>query len=115
MLDHSIVRFAFSLNDEHKVANGQSKAILKEVLGKYIPRKLWERPKKGFGIPLHKWLTTTLRPLVDDLLSPEALKTSDVFDPVTTSALWQDVLSGNKKHCDMVWRIFQVQLVLKQT
>lgn len=60
-LDHKIIEFALSLPDSMKIRNGETKWILRQILYKYVPKQLIDRPKKGFSIPLDKWLSSTLR------------------------------------------------------
>ena len=56
MLDPSVVEFAFSLPIEYKYDGTIAKKVLKKVLYRHVPREIMERPKKGFSVPLHKWL-----------------------------------------------------------
>ena len=73
LLDYRIVRFALNLDYNLKVKNGQSKWLLRTLLNKYIPPVLYEKPKRGFSIPLKQWLQADLKYLVDEYLSKEAI------------------------------------------
>lgn len=64
LLDHRLVEFALRMPSAVKLQNGQTKHVLKELLARYIPRELFERPKQGFMIPYAKWLNGRLRPHV---------------------------------------------------
>ncbi|MFZ1495914.1 MAG: asparagine synthase (glutamine-hydrolyzing), partial [Saprospiraceae bacterium] len=61
LIDHKIIEFAMQLPDHYKIRNGETKWILRQILYKYVPKTLIERPKMGFGIPLDNWLSTILR------------------------------------------------------
>ena len=75
-LDYHLVEFALNLDEKYKVHNGISKYILKEVLYDYVPKNYFDRPKKGFSIPLAKWLHTDLKYLIDKYLSKEVIEQS---------------------------------------
>jgi len=70
-LDHRLVEFALNLSPNLKYYEGETKYILKQVLYQHIPKKLFDRPKQGFSIPLNKWLKKELSYLIDEYLSPE--------------------------------------------
>jgi asparagine synthase (glutamine-hydrolysing) len=61
LLDYRIVEFAFNLNEKFKLKGNVSKYLLKEVLYDYVPRAYFERPKKGFSVPMYQWLKKDLK------------------------------------------------------
>ena len=71
LLDHRIVEFALNLDEKLKIKNGEQKYLLKQVLYDYAPKDLFDRPKRGFSVPLKKWLETDLKYLVDNNLNEE--------------------------------------------
>ena len=73
-LDFRLVEFALNLEEKFKVNNGITKYILKEVLYDFVPKKYFNRPKKGFSIPLSKWLHSDLKYLIDRYLSKECIE-----------------------------------------
>ncbi len=81
MLDHRIVEFALKLPIQYKFRNGQTKYILKKLLGRYIPDELFNRPKQGFAVPVYSWLHDDLQNLIDSHLNPDTLKTQQYIDP----------------------------------
>jgi asparagine synthase (glutamine-hydrolysing) len=62
MLDHKLVEFALSLPDNMKIKGNSTKYLLRQVLYRYVPKELIERPKQGFSIPIQQWLLGRLRP-----------------------------------------------------
>ena len=75
-LDHHVIEFAWSLRPEMKLRDGRGKWLLRQVLDRYVPRKLIERPKSGFGIPIGSWLRGPLRHWAEDLLAKDSFAQS---------------------------------------
>jgi len=68
VLDHRLVELAFRLRLAFKIYRGKGKRILRMILSRYVPPRLFERPKMGFGVPLGQWLRGPLRPWAEELL-----------------------------------------------
>src|SRR5260370_17004161 len=75
-----------------KVRRGRGKWILREVLHRYVPQSLVERPKSGFGIPLESWLRGPLREWADELLGEQRLREEEFLDPRPILQMWPDFL-----------------------
>lgn len=82
LLDHRVVEFAWSLPLEYKIRNGTGKWVLREMLYRHVPREMIERPKKGFSVPLEKWLRGPLRDWAEALLENERLQKEGYFNPL---------------------------------
>jgi asparagine synthase (glutamine-hydrolysing) len=67
MLDHKLVEFALSLPDDMKIRGNSTKYLLRQVLYRYVPKELIERPKQGFSIPVQQWLEGKLRPELEKM------------------------------------------------
>jgi asparagine synthase (glutamine-hydrolysing) len=80
MLDHRVVEFTSQLPALFKIRNGKGKYLLTELLCKYVPRRLVERPKMGFSVPIAQWFRKELKELVDDYLSSDRLKAEGRLD-----------------------------------
>lgn len=109
-LDPSVVEFAWRLPLHMKVRPNEGKWILRQVLYRYVPRELVERPKMGFGIPLDSWLRGPMREWAEDLLEPERLRQQGFFDPDPIRAKWNDHLAGRGAWQFHLWDILMFQL-----
>lgn len=114
LLDPEIIRFAWSLPDDLKTRGKERKALLKAVLGRYVPRALWDRPKQGFGIPAAAWLRGPFRALGEDLLSRARLERQGLLETDLVRAIWEDFLAGGQRRVNLVWTLFVLQLYLAE-
>jgi asparagine synthase (glutamine-hydrolysing) len=104
-LDHRVVDFAANLPLRVKLRDKQSKWILRQLLDRYVPREFVERPKMGFGVPLHDWLRGPLREWADAKLDPERIARHDVFDPIEVRHVWEEHLRGYSNNTAMLWPV----------
>lgn len=109
MLDHRVVEFAWQLPLSMKIKNGQGKWLLRQVLYKYVPSELIERPKMGFGVPLDAWLRGPLKDWCEELLSERRLKNEGFFNSDLVRAKWQDHLSGHRNWQYHLWDVLMFQ------
>ncbi|AMG74731.1 asparagine synthase (glutamine-hydrolyzing) [Sphingopyxis granuli] len=109
MLDHRVVEFALALPLSCKLRHGQAKWPLRQLLHRYVPRAMMERPKMGFGVPIDHWLRGPLRDWADDLLAPDRLKRDGFFDVDSIVGLWSDTRSGRRRLHYHVWDILMFQ------
>lgn len=97
LLDKDIIEFAWSLPLSYKENAGVTKRVLKNVLYKYVPRELMERPKKGFSIPIHQWLRSgELREWAGELLNSSKIRDQGFLDYRVVEAYWNDFLRTGK-------------------
>jgi asparagine synthase (glutamine-hydrolysing) len=109
MLDHRVVEFAWKLPLHFKIRNGTSKWILRQILYKYVPSELVERPKMGFGVPIDRWLRGPLREWAEDLLSVKSLEAHGLLDADPIRLKWQEHLSGVRNWQYLLWDILAFQ------
>ncbi len=108
ILDHRVVEFAAHLPLEARIRDGQGKWLLRQVLDRYVPRALIERPKMGFGIPIDSWLRGPLREWSESLLDPASLAEAGL-DAAPIRQIWQDHLSGSRNWQYRIWTILMLQ------
>lgn len=104
-LDHRLVEFAWRLPLDMKIRGDQGKWALRQVLYKYVPQHLIERPKTGFAVPLGDWLRGPLRDWAEALLSTERLTREGYFDARQVRAIWEQHLSGRQEWTERLWYV----------
>jgi asparagine synthase (glutamine-hydrolysing) len=109
-LDQHIIEWAAQLPSDYKYFKGQKKYILKQIVHKYVPKEIMERPKMGFGIPVEKWLAHELKPLVMEFLSPEKVKKHGLFNEKEIENLCADFYNGRKEKHLKIWHILMFQM-----
>ena len=109
LLDHRVVEFAWRLPRTFKIRDGISKWILRQVLNKYVPQHLFERPKMGFGIPVDAWLRGPLRDWAETLLDERHLRSAGYLDPGPIRRIWEAHLSGHGAWQYHLWDVLMFQ------
>ncbi len=110
LLDHRLVEFAFALPFRLRRGARGPKHLLRQVLYKYVPRDHVDRPKQGFGIPLHHWLTGDMRILIDQYLEPGVIASQGVFDPGVVQRLLALFRAGSRAAVQKVWLLLAFQM-----
>jgi asparagine synthase (glutamine-hydrolysing) len=109
MLDHRVVELAWRLPLSFKFRNGQTKWALRQVLHRYVPAELVERPKMGFGVPIDLWLRGPLREWAEDLLAPHSLARHSLFSVKLIREKWEEHVSGARNWQYLLWPVLMFQ------
>ncbi len=109
MTDHRLVEFCWQLPRRFKIRGGTQKWLLRELLRRYVPEALFERPKTGFTFPLDDWLRGPLRDWAEDLLDVKRMEDEGLFNPAPIQEKWQQHLSGQADWHYPLWCILMFQ------
>lgn len=108
-LDHHVAEFGRSLPLEHKIRGSAGKIILRDILYRYVPRELIERPKMGFGVPLEHWLRNELKDWALNLLDEKKIKQQGLLDYEKIKNKWDEHQSGKRNWQYHLWDVLMFQ------
>lgn len=109
-LDNKIVEYALQMPSEWKIRNGKTKYPLRQILYKYVPKEYIERPKQGFGMPIHKWFRNELKDLYEHYLSEERLSETGLFDAKYVRAKLNDFYDGKPVNASKFWLLLNFEM-----
>jgi asparagine synthase (glutamine-hydrolysing) len=112
-LDHRVVEFAWRVPFAKISRGGQGKWLLRQLLYRYLPAPLIDRPKKGFCVPIDSWLRGPLHDWAADLLSEERLRRQGFFDPQLVEQKWREHKSGRRNWQQHLWSTLMFQVWLE--
>jgi asparagine synthase (glutamine-hydrolysing) len=113
LIDPNVLDFAWRLPRSMKIRGNEGKVPLRQVLYRYVPKSLVDRPKMGFGVPIGSWLRGDLRPWAEDLLRERRLRDDGYFDTTAVRQVWAEHLSGRRNFKDRLWTVLMFQAWLE--
>jgi len=105
LLDHRIAEYMARVPSAMKYKKGIGKYILKQILYKYIPKNIVDKPKSGFSVPIKKWLLGDLKGLAIESLESKALEKDDIFHVEALKLIVDELKAGQLKSPALVWNI----------
>lgn len=113
LLDHRVVEFAWRIPVAANFSRNGSKGILRNVLYRYVPKALVDRPKMGFGVPIDSWLRGPLKDWAADLLDPARLRRESYLKPELIQQRWKEHLTGRRNWAYPLWDVLMFQAWLQ--
>ena len=110
LLDHRLVEWMAQVPGNYKIRNGEKKYILKQIVHKYIPKSIMDRPKMGFGVPVTIWFKKELKEYFEDYLSPSKLKEHGLFNSALIQKKKQLFYDGNNLLVSELWYLLMFQM-----
>ncbi len=112
-LDHRIIEYVAQLPIDFKFGKYQ-KRILRDIVYKYIPKELMDRPKTGFTVPIYSWLKTDLRYLIDENLNFVSIQDSDIFNFESVEKIKHQFFNDELDDVTIIWKLLQFQMWYKK-
>ncbi|HXW33340.1 MAG TPA: asparagine synthase (glutamine-hydrolyzing) [Acidimicrobiales bacterium] len=108
-LDHRVAGLAWRFPLEWKISDGKGKLPLRQILHRYVPEELVERPKMGFGWPVGSWLSGPLREWAEELLDERRLRREGILNADVVSRMWRDQKEGRRDRQYQLWDVLMFQ------
>ncbi len=114
LLDHRIAEFMAQVPFKYKYRDGTSKYLLRKVLERYLPKKLIERPKMGFGIPMFEWFSDDLKDLFKHYLSFKQLQKEDILNPEYVTQEHEKLKKNSLVNINKLWFVLVFEMWMER-
>ena len=112
--DHALLETSLALPPALKLPGGRLKGLLKTAFADVLPPAVLAQPKRGFMIPLARWLRRDLRELLEDLLAPAHVRARGLFEPAVVARLIAEHVGGTRSHGDRLWALMMTELWMRR-
>jgi asparagine synthase (glutamine-hydrolysing) len=109
-LDQRVIEWAAQLPMEYKYNKGNKKFIIKEIVHKYLPQQMMDRPKMGFGIPIADWLQNDLKPFVEQYFDETFIAKQNIFDNNEIQRIKRSFYEGKVERAEKIWYLLMFQM-----
>lgn len=114
-LSKDILEYVPSLSDKYKIQGGRTKFLLRKLAEKYLPAELIDQPKRGFEIPLKRWINNQLKDLIADYILPSNSYCRNFLPKSFVDQLWNyEINAGDEKRAKMIWTLFALEVWYKK-
>ncbi len=114
LLDHRLIELAAQLPQQYKMKGTDKKYILKQIVHKYLPQSMMDRPKMGFGVPVFDWLRGDLKFYVDEYMNEAALAQHGLFRQEGVAHIINRFLAGDRNYNSLFWYLLMFQMWYKK-
>ncbi len=110
ILDYHVIEYAMSIPHSLKYKNGDKKYLLKMLTHKYLPKKMMDRPKQGFGVPIQEWIRSDINYLLDKYLNRAYIQEQNIFEYEELTAILKNFKNGEELFNNLIWNIIVFQM-----
>lgn len=110
LIDDEVVALASRIPPEMKLRGRERKWVFKKAMEGLLPHDVIWRPKAGFGAPVRAWVEGPMRPMIDDLLSPDTVRSRGLLDPAAVARLRAENRSGQSDNALRIWALLVLEL-----
>jgi asparagine synthase (glutamine-hydrolysing) len=114
LLDHRLIEFAAQLPAHFKMKGPNKKYLLKEIIHDYVPKEMMDRPKMGFGVPIHIWLRNDLKYYADEFMSDAAFERHGLFKKEGVRLIMTNFFRGDRNYNNVFWYLLMFQMWYKR-
>jgi asparagine synthase (glutamine-hydrolysing) len=109
-LDYRIIEWVATLPDDFKIRNGTKKYLLREIVHKYVPKQMMDRPKMGFGVPIKEWFKSELAEYFNQYLSKAKIESQGLVNYNVVKVWLENYNSGRTEYINHLWYLLMFQM-----